>query len=227
MLAARSRFGSVVLLGSLIFLVAPASARADDKPKVPRVEVDTSEVPELKDWGEKSKVLVEKWYPRVAAYLASPDYAPPDRVRIVFRKEMRGVAYTSGNRIVIAADWVKKHPDDWGMVIHEMTHVIQSYRGASPGWLVEGIADYVRLYRYEPKSPRPRVNPRRASYRDGYRTTAAFLAWATQRYDKELVPALNRALRERSYSDALFQKRTGKGLDELWKEFVGTLPGRP
>jgi len=33
----------------------------------------------------------------------------------------------------------------FGMVIHELRHVVQSYhRGNTPGWLTEGIADHIR-----------------------------------------------------------------------------------
>ena len=40
------------------------------------------------------------------------------------------------------AQWISDHPDDFGMVIHELIHVIQAYpaAGDKPGWLVEGIA---------------------------------------------------------------------------------------
>jgi len=34
---------------------------------------------------------------------------------------------------------------------------------------------------------------------------------------------LNRALREREYNVAIFQKSTGKNLDDLWTEFIETL----
>lgn len=68
------------------------------------------------------------------------------------------------------------HPDDQGAIVHEMVHVVQQYRGrGNPGWLVEGIADYFRWFVYEPPSKQPHPDLSRASYRDSYRTTAAFL----------------------------------------------------
>ena len=39
---------------------------------------------------------------------------------------------------------------DEGILIHELTHVIQPYSGGVPDWLSEGIADYTRWVRYEP-----------------------------------------------------------------------------
>ena len=36
-------------------------------------------------------------------------------------------------------------------MVHETTHVVQAYRrGARPGWLVEGISDYIRFFKFEP-----------------------------------------------------------------------------
>ncbi len=45
----------------------------------------------------------------------------------------------------------------------------------------------------------------------------------TGKYDKNIVAKLNAAMRESHYTDGSFQQFTGKGLDELWQEYVGTL----
>ena len=104
--------------------------------------------------GAKAKTLVEKWYPIINNLLKTDGFTPPSKVKIVFKKDMKGVAYTSGNTITIAGDWIKKSPNDYGMVVHELTHVIQQYRRTkrTDGWLVEGIADYVRFFKYEPNT---------------------------------------------------------------------------
>jgi hypothetical protein len=105
-------------------------------------------------------------------------------------------------------------------------HVVQSYRrGPRPGWLVEGIADYIRFFRYEPESARPHPNPTRAKYSDSYRTTGHFLNWAQTKYDKDLVIKLNTACREAKYAEGLWKEYTGKTLEELgaeWKESLKT-----
>ena len=117
---------------------------------------------------------------------------------LVFKKEMKGVAFASGKTITISGNWVTKNPGDFGMVVHELTHVVQSYRGAprEAGWLVEGIADYIRFYKYEPQARIGRIDPKKASYKDSYRTSAQFLHWIEKTHDKEIVAKLNRALRE-------------------------------
>jgi hypothetical protein len=195
----------------------PARAGADGPPA--KVTVDTSDAPEAAAWGKKAGALAEKWHPAISRLLQSDGHKPPAEVRLVFKKDMKGVAFASGKTITISAKWIKDHPDDFGMVVHELTHVIQGYRRGGPSWLVEGIADYVRFAHYEPGTP-IRVNPKRASYRDGYRTAAKFLAWAEQKHDKGLVRNLNEALRAGKYRKELFEEHTSKALDQLWADFL-------
>jgi hypothetical protein len=190
-----------------------------------KVTVDVSEVPEVADWAAKAKDLVEAWHPKVAELLTSDGFKPPKEVKLLFKKDMKGVAFASGTRITISADWIKKHPDDFGMVVHELTHTIQGYgqsRSPRPGWLVEGIADYIRFFHYEPKT-KVNVNTKKASYRDSYRTTAKFLAWVEKTHDKELVRKLNAALRKGEYKEELWQTYTSQTLDELWSAFIAAV----
>jgi hypothetical protein len=206
---------------------APAFLFAADKPSgTLHIEVDTSEAPDLAAWGAKAKQVVELWYPKISAFLKTDGFSPPTEVKILFKKDQKLVAGTSGRElktIAISADWVRKHPEDIGMVVHELVHVIQCYPEPKPGWLVEGIADYIRFAHFEPRTP-VRINARRANYKDGYKTAAAFLLWIERKYDKNIVVQLNRAMRNSEYSDALFDKYTGKSLDTLWREFASALP---
>jgi hypothetical protein len=222
MLTMRTCFILCLLIGLFSFQPQDRSGAADKAAPAVKVTVDTTEVPDLADWGKKAGKLVEKWHPIIADLLKSDGFTPPGEVKIVFKKDMKGVAYTQRATIVIAADWVRKNPDDFGMVVHELTHVIQSYPGGRAGWLVEGIADYVRFFHFEPKT-KISVDPRRASYKDGYRTTAKFLAWIEKAHDKEIVRKLNEALRKGKYQDELFRTSTSKTLDELWKAFLASL----
>jgi hypothetical protein len=199
-----------------------APAKAGDPPSFVVDTTDIAESPENVRWAEEAKTLCEQWYPIIHRFLATEEWKPPQEIKLVFKKELKVPAYASGNTITISADWAQKHPDDFGCVIHELTHVIQQYpnQRGKPGWLVEGIADYIRFWKYEPEVPRPRVDKEKASYRDSYRTTAAFLAWITWKYDKRIVRKLDKALREGTYSDAIFGDVTGRSLDALWEEFV-------
>lgn len=199
----------------------PAGAQGEAKKY--EITIDTTETPELKEWVERFRPVFEKWYPIFVEYLPSEGYTAPKQLSITF-KNMNGIAYTSGNRIVCAAAWFRAHPDDEGAIIHELAHVVQQYRGrGNPGWLVEGVADYLRWFKYEPVSKRPRPNPARAKYTDSYRTTAAFLEYVAAKHEHEIVVRLNRAMREGRYSPDLWKEYTSKTVDELWDEYIKTL----
>jgi hypothetical protein len=210
---------------AVLALAAGRPGLADEKPAAPRIEINVEEVPQLRAWAEKAKGQCEKWYPRIDAILGGGG-SRPRKVTLVFKRDMKGVAGTSGDRIAISGDWVKKHPDDFGMVIHELTHVVQGYPKYDPSWLVEGIADYVRYWHFEPNR-KPRVSRRKAGYREGYGTAAAFLAWVEKTHDNQIVPKLSRALRAGKYREALFKEHTGKGLDELWRDFCNRKENTP
>ncbi len=217
-------------------LVLLAAARSPGEVKTGKYEIvfDTSETPELRPWVDAAlRPVCQKWYPRIVAMLPSEGYTAPRRFTVTFRKEMKGVAYTTGTRIVCAADWFGKNlkGEAAGAVVHEMVHVVQQYRqvkggNRNPGWLVEGMADYIRWFKYEPPSLRPRPNPERAKYTDSYRTTAAFLDYVTENCDKDLVKKLNAAMREGKYAPELWKTYTGKTVDELWADYVKTLKKR-
>lgn len=196
-------------------------------PTGPRFAADVTRVPDLQPWGRAAEALCAVWYPRVVAILGGADDAPPGSAPIVFEAAMDGIAYTSGAEIHIAAEWVRAHPHDFGMVVHELTHVVQRYPGyGDAGWLVEGIADYVRLRHFEPGLPRRRIDAATARHTDGYQTTAAFLIHLEQTRGADVVPRLHAALRRGRYRDELFRQLTGTDLRRLWSEFLGSeFPG--
>jgi hypothetical protein len=165
-------------------------------PATPPVVVDASDFPEGQAWGDAAKKLVEIWFPRVCELLATEDYRVPAEIKLVIKKEINVPAYASGGTITINGKWITQHPDDLGMAVHELVHVVQQYPNSrnKPGWLVEGIADYIRWWRYEPEyhavRGRPRIDPEKSKYTDSYRTTGYFLAWASKKHHMGLVPAL-------------------------------------
>lgn len=206
-----------------LFLIALAAAPAKNY----EIVIDSSETPELKDWIEtKLRPTLEKWYPIIVESLPSEGFTAPDKFTVTFKKDMRGVADTSGTRVRCARDWFQKNLDGEaaGAVVHELVHVAQQYRSrTNPGWLVEGVADYIRWFQYEPESKRPHPNPARARYTDSYRTTGAFLDFLIRKRDKDLVKKLNAVMRQGKYTPEVWKEHTGKTVDELWAEYVEEL----
>jgi hypothetical protein len=184
---------------------------------------DVSDAPEMKEWAEKAARVCERQYPLINEELKSDGYKPPSQVTMTLKKDYRGVAATGGSRIVGSVKYFQDHPNDVGAMVHETVHVVQRYRTRNnPGWLVEGVADYIRFFKYEP-GKLGRINTDRARYDGSYRVTAAFLNYASEKYDKELVRKLNKAMREGEYTDDLWKELTKKAVKELDEEWRATL----
>jgi hypothetical protein len=202
------------------------------------IAIDTSEAPDLKEWAEKqlAPVLAE-WYPKIVAMLPSEGYAAPTNFSVTIRPG-RGVAATGGNRITANSEWLKRevNGEAIGALLHEEVHVVQQYRGGRrnnpdykrpPGWLIEGIPDYIRWFLYEPQSHGAdaayfKTRKKMALKYDGmYRISANFLNYVNENYGKEqkLLTSVNAACRQGTYTDDLWKEGTGKSLEELNEEW--------
>lgn len=131
-----------------------------------------------------------------------------------------GVAYAHNGQVVISSTWLHQRPEDLDLMTHEVMHLIQAYpHNAGPGWLTEGIADYVRYVYGVNNEGAGWSLPGYASnqqYTDSYRVTARFLVWISKEYDPNFVVKLDQHLRKNTYSEVLWEKYTSKSLDELW-----------
>ncbi|HEY1381650.1 MAG TPA: basic secretory protein-like protein [Gemmataceae bacterium] len=182
-----------------------------------------SDDPEMLPWVTKAARICERQYPMICDELRSDGFKPRTYITMTLKNDYRGVAATGGGRITGSVKFFRDHPDDFGAMVHETVHAVQSYRGrGNPGWLVEGVADYIRFFKYEPGKI-GRVNPDRWRYDGAYRQTAAFLNYVAEKYDKDLVRKLNAAMREGKYKDDLWQEMTKKPVKELGEEWKATL----
>jgi hypothetical protein len=202
-----------------------------------QITIDTSAAPDLTEWAEQELApVVREWYPRIVQMLPSQGYEAPSRVTIAFREGMNVPAAAAGSRIGCNSGWFRRNltGEARGAVVHEMVHVVQQYGRArrnnpearrTPGWLVEGIADYIRWFLYEPESKGAEITQRnisRAKYDGNYRITGNFLNWVTEKHAKDIVEKLNAAARAGNYNEDLWKNYTGKKVQELgdeWKEF--------
>lgn len=190
------------------------------------IVTDVSDAPEMKEWADKVARLCERAYPMINEELKSgSSYRPPSWITMRLRKDYRGVAMAGGSAITGSVRYFKEHPDDVGAMVHETVHVVQHYRGRNPSWLVEGVSDYVRFFKFEP-GKLGRIDPKRAHYNQSYRVTAAFLAYLTTTYDAEIVPKLNHLMRGGKYNEKVFQELTGKTVQELDDEWRATLDAK-
>lgn len=139
----------------------------------------------------------------------------------------KGVAETSGSRILFATHYMNQHPYDIDVVTHECTHIVQSY-GYSYGrdlvWLTEGIADFMR-YKFGvdnvgSKWFLPNFKSTQ-SYKDSYRVTARFFEWMDQKIKSGMIVQIDEALRNGSFKPTIWADMSGgKSLDELWAAYA-------
>jgi hypothetical protein len=200
-----------------------------------RFTMDTTVAPDLTAWAKTELApVVRAWYPKIVKLLPSEGYEAPTNVTIRFREDMgRTPASAGGGGINCNAEWFERNlkGEAIGAVVHEMVHVVQQYGRArrtnpeatrTPGWLVEGIPDYIRWFLYEPETKGAEITQRnlaRARYDASYRVTGNFLNWVTTNYCKEIVPKLNAAAREGRYKEEVWKECTGKELAALGEEW--------
>lgn len=136
----------------------------------------------------------------------------------------KGVAATSNGKVVFSPVYMEKHPQDIDVVTHEVMHIVQNYgNSAGPGWLTEGIADYAR-YKFGvdnagAKWTLPDVKPTQ-SYKNSYRITARFFVWMEAKVNPGIIKAVDKSLRDKTYTAEIWKTMTGKDLDELWADYI-------
>jgi hypothetical protein len=144
-------------------------------------------------------------------------------VTFVFDPAYGGVAECGNGVITYSPSWLTKNPGDIDVVTHESMHIVQNYPDdAGPGWLTEGIADYVRHTLGVDNAGGNWSLPDYTAdqhYEDAYRVTARFLLWIEKKKKKGIVKKMDAALRSKTYTAALWKQLTGKTVDELWKEY--------
>ena len=131
--------------------------------------VNVADAPEMKAWAERTARICEGAYAMMNRELKSDGFKPPSLIKMSLKKNYRGVAAAGGGEITGSVRWFKEHPRDVGAMVHETVHIVQAYhhRG-NPSWLVEGVADYLRFFKFEPGNLGP-INAQRAHYNQSYR----------------------------------------------------------
>ncbi len=199
--------------------------------------IDATTAPDLADWAERElQPVVRQWYPKLVELLPGEGYQAPVNISLRFRSDMGGTPASAGGAgINMNTAWFRKElkREALGSVVHEMVHVVQNYGRArranpnatrTPGWIVEGIPDYIRWFLYEPQTRGAEITQRNlasARYDASYRVSGNFLNWAVQKHGANIVRKLNAASREGNYSEQLWKDWTGRTVQELgddWKK---------
>jgi len=178
------------------------------------------------------KPHLQTWYPKIAHALAYPDYTPLSNIELYMDPAYDGVAYVGGGapagRITVGSAWLSENKEDGqGMFLHEATHIVQSYPGSpdTPGFMVEGIADWIRdrmtLERWQIPGPN-------ATLSMGYSEGGGMLQWAQQKYDAGLIRKVNLKMHSATYNESYFKSLTGgrtpgQIYDDYKAQYYGTV----
>ena len=195
--------------------------------KTINVEIDVTDAPDALEWAERAKSRVLYWYPKVVALLdgdAAVDKIPEDfTIKLIF-KDMDGVAYAAGNEITVSSRYIKRNPKDFGLVVHETTHVAQRYPRCRETWAMEGETDYIRYYITEARTKNHwRIDPEKSKYTDSYGITASFYDWIIRNYDSGFLTKLHRVFRVQGSVERFFVEEYDATCQELWDEFIASL----
>lgn len=182
------------------------------------VIVDTSQAPDLKPFGSQVQNTLTQSYKPISDYLKSPTFKDVPTINVLFDNKYDGIAYAQNTRIVGATKYYRDHKDDIGSMVHEMTHVIQKYQNC-PGWVTEGVADYMRYYHFETNKQLPKPGPSN-HYTQGYWVTAYFLNYVVQRVRGDMIKYVNKDCREGTYADSIWPRLTNKDVDTLWNDML-------
>lgn len=184
--------------------------------------VDATGAPELAEWAGRVARTCERAYPMVCDELGIERHRAPALIPFAVRRDVRGVVSMGGGKITASAKYFEANPHDVGAVVYATVQAVQWYRRPAPGWLSDGIADYVRFYKFEPGATDP-PDPETARHDRGSRNTAAFLAYCVETHNSDLIRRLNDALRKGRYADDVWVSLTGKSLSELADEWRRSL----
>ncbi|KAI4869384.1 BSP-domain-containing protein [Hypoxylon rubiginosum] len=164
-------------------------------------------------------------------------HPPPTRSVTLILRDMDGVAYTTGSdldsdhkEIHFSLRYIKsiappsrRTAEIAGVVTHELVHCYQwNGKGAAPGGLIEGVADWVRLQcDLAPPHWRREVA---GKWDAGYQHTAYLLQYLEDRFGEGTVRKINDKLRRDKYEEkAFWTELLGRPIEQLFDDYKETL----
>ncbi|MBE7176468.1 MAG: secretory protein [Mucilaginibacter polytrichastri] len=211
------------MLFSLLFFACAVAANAQETIKKKGYTLTFSS--QDKNFSPELKARMIKTFFEVYPKLAKTYNKNTSKdVKFVIDTAYDGVAATSDDRVVYSAAYMDKRPQDIDVVTHEVMHIVQAYGNTNgPGWLTEGIADYVRFkFGVDNAGAGWSLPPYKEgqSYENSYRITARFLDWIERNKKAGIVKTLDDAMRKHAYTPEIWNTQTGKDLDGLWAEYI-------
>jgi len=179
--------------------------------------VDYCDFSNLSSKAVEARDIIDSTYQKIVDLL-SPQYLYLRKISIKFVPEK--IAYHQGK---IEIDPAYLYPGNWGCLLHEATHAVQSYpgvinRGHACWQWMEGIADYCRIRLIND------IQAKKGRPENGYAEAAHFLFWLNKVYGNDKVQKLNQLLYEKNdkllTQDAIFFTLINESYRELLYEYI-------
>jgi hypothetical protein len=223
----RGGRAGLVAVAAMVLVAATALGSAPKAEAAVICNVDSSAIPAnltraRRYAGETGTGRCTAAWNRIVGRVVAGRYTPPGAVLVAFVARPYGrdrPAATLGNRVEVNYNYVDTNYTDWGVLTHELTHVIQSYPHGQV-WVAEGIADWAR---YDAGQPPPNHGPSPScagghNYVEGYECSAAFFKFLNRRFGGAVLQDVN-AYQHNGGADpgGFIVARTGWGnLTTLW-----------
>ena len=206
-----------------------------------RFKVDATKFPDVAKTVEKNfRQQIEVMAPKVVSLLDGAGAKWTGGEITIVPTDEKGAAWTSagGDKIWLCNDFARTSPNEVvGACLHEFGHLVQDYRPlqgrakpyhSGPGWLCEGIVDWVRWFNMEGAAGVKRATEdakKNPELDKGYGITASFLDYIARSYDRDFVAKLNKTCRDGRYGEDVWKSLTGMTRAELEEEWKRSLKG--
>lgn len=205
----------------------PSLQKTEPQSKVDSVEQDGLKLIFVNHTGKQDlffqEILIDRFFTVYPELLETFNTAALKRIYFIVDPTYDGVAYSFGDVVVFGYDYMEEHPEDGDVVVHEVMHKIQAdYQGDVPGWLKEGIADYVRerFGRDNPDSWSLSDFSPDHRYDGGYGITARYLLWIETHKMEGFVTGLNSALLNGTPYQDFWMQSLGESIEDLWTAYT-------
>lgn len=178
-------------------------------------KVDASLATDLINVAQNIATTCQTNFPKIEGILGPTVFPAPHTITLT--NTTYSIAYTVGNTVTVQIAYLRSQPGDMGMIVHELAHVVQDYP-SGPGWITEGVADYVRYTLGYSTSWSYFHCDSTSNYLSGYDCSATFLRFVKNHYDPAIISQVNSAMRSGTYSDNLFVSKTGKTVSQLYAQ---------
>jgi len=186
--------------------------------------VDYSQCPDAKDVATNVMQMCDTSYSLIRSVLGLPENWGQNSVNVMLLTSDVPHGWTMGNTVQLSSNWFRQHPHDVRLVSYQLTYALEHYPRPRagcfvPGWFCQALPNYVSA-KMEPNNRAYTQCRTGDTYKGSASCATAFLLDLENKYSRARpVETAVHALTNCEYNDTIWQKTTGRSLEDLWDEF--------